>query len=79
MGLTERHWLENEDVPENYEWALEDAVWLKEQKPIYSEEMFSDHLPHCPVCKRVLPSVSQYGKSNFCHNCGQTIKWKHDS
>jgi len=26
MGLTERHWFENEDVPENYEWALEDAV-----------------------------------------------------
>lgn len=27
MGLTERHWFENEDVPENYEWALEDAVY----------------------------------------------------
>jgi hypothetical protein len=26
MGLTEGHWFENEDVPENYEWALEDAV-----------------------------------------------------
>ena len=26
MGLTERHWFENEDVPENIEWALEDAV-----------------------------------------------------
>ena len=26
MGLTERHWFENEDVPENYEWGLEDAV-----------------------------------------------------
>lgn len=27
MGLTERHLFENEDVPENYEWALEDAVY----------------------------------------------------
>lgn len=27
MGLTERHWFENEDVPENKEWALEDAVY----------------------------------------------------
>lgn len=73
MGLTERHWFENEDVPENYEWALEDAVWLKRQEPmksIYNEEMFGDHLPHCPVCKKVLPSISQYGKSNFCYNCG---------
>lgn len=27
MGLTERHWFENEDVPENCEWDLEDAVY----------------------------------------------------
>lgn len=26
MGLTERYWFEYEDIPENYEWALEDAV-----------------------------------------------------
>ena len=26
MGLTERHWFEDEDVPENDEWALEDAI-----------------------------------------------------
>lgn len=26
MGLTEGHWFENEDVPENYKRALEDAV-----------------------------------------------------
>ena len=32
MGLTEKHWFENEDVPENYEWALEDAVILKKQE-----------------------------------------------
>ena len=36
MGLIERHWFENEDVPENYEWALEDAVHnsLANKKPI---------------------------------------------
>lgn len=36
MGLTERHLFENEDVPENYEWALEDAVYnsLLNEKPI---------------------------------------------
>jgi hypothetical protein len=36
MGLTERHLFENEDVPENYEWALEDAVYnsLENKKPI---------------------------------------------
>lgn len=31
MGLTERHWFENEDVPENYEWALEDAVSIQDE------------------------------------------------
>ena len=52
---------------------------LKEQepmKPIYNEEKFGDFLPHCPVCKKVLPSVSQYGKSKFCHYCGQAVKWE---
>lgn len=42
MGLTERHWFENEDVPENYEWALEDAVFVDvdgAKKSRYSEEI----------------------------------------
>ena len=26
MGLTEIHWFENEDVPENYELTVEDAA-----------------------------------------------------
>jgi len=54
------------------------AITLLEQqkpmKPIYSEEKFGDFLPHCPVCKKVLPSISQYGKSKFCHNCGRAVK-----
>jgi len=55
----------------------ETATILKEQKavePIYNEEKFGDFLPHCPVCKKVLPSISQYGKSNFCYRCGQELK-----
>lgn len=36
MGLTERHLFENEDVPENDEWSLEDAVYnsLESKKSI---------------------------------------------
>lgn len=45
-------------------------------KPIYSEEKFGDHLPHCPVCKKVLPSIPEYGKSNYCHRCGRAVKWE---
>lgn len=41
MGLTEIHWFENEDVPENYEWNLEDAVYnsLTSKKPDDSTEL----------------------------------------
>ena len=41
MGLTERHLFENEDVPENYEWALEDAVYnsFANRKPEDSTEI----------------------------------------
>jgi hypothetical protein len=60
----------NCDVDENGLLKEQEAV-----KPIYSEEKFGDFLPHCPVCKKVLPSVSQYGKSNFCYNCKQEVKW----
>lgn len=49
---------------------------LESVKPIYSEEKFGDLLPHCSVCKKVLPSISQYGKSQFCHRCGKRVKWE---
>lgn len=52
--------------------------FLKEQeakKPIYNEEKYGDHLPHCSSCEKVLPSISQYGKAKFCPNCGQAMTW----
>lgn len=77
-GLAEPDWRMFHSDSEVQNIAKETLNLLKKQeamKPIYSEEKFGDHLPHCPVCKRVLPSISQYGKSNFCHNCGQAVKW----
>ena len=60
--------------------SAEQAVsMLKEQKtvkPIYNEEKYGDHLPHCGNCEKVLPSNAVYGKVNFCHYCGQAVKWK---
>lgn len=37
MGLTERHWFENEDSPENYERALEDTVFNEEYAKIQTQ------------------------------------------
>ena len=45
MGLTERHWFENEDVPENYEWALEDAVYNSRTNKKH------DDIIRCKDCK----------------------------
>lgn len=67
------------DVIINWKFADDTLVLLEEQKsmkPIYSEEKFGDFLPHCSICKKVLPNVSQYGKSNFCYNCGKAVKWE---
>lgn len=50
---------------------------LKEQEavePIYSEEKYGDHLPHCGNCEKVLPDNAVYGKVNFCHYCGKAVK-----
>ncbi len=48
MGLTERHWFENEDVPENYEWVLEDAVYN-----FYANKKHNDDIVRCKDCKYV--------------------------
>ena len=51
---------------------------LKEQeamKPIYNEQKYGDHLLHCGNCEKVLSSIVLYGKVNFCHYCGQAVKW----
>jgi hypothetical protein len=46
MGLTERHWFENEDVPENYEWDLEDAVYNSR-----TNKKHDDDIVRCKDCK----------------------------
>lgn len=46
MGLTERHWFENEDVPENYEWDLEDAVYNSR-----TNKKHDDDIIRCKDCK----------------------------
>ena len=51
---------------------------LEEQEPlepIYNEEKYGDHLPHCGNCEKVLPDNAVYGKVNFCHYCGKAVKW----
>ena len=50
MGLTERHWFENEDAPENYEWALEDAVYNSR-----TNKKHDDDIVRCKDCKYWLP------------------------
>ena len=81
MGLTERHLFENEDVPENYEWALEDAVFgtdvamLKEKEPKTVKEMLvvGGHLiGKCPKCSKIL-TVQDHPIA--CGFCGQKVKW----
>ena len=50
---------------------------LKEReavKPIYNEEKYGDHLPHCGNCEKVLPNNAMYGQVNFCHYCGKQVK-----
>jgi len=60
MGLTERHWFENEDVPENYEWALEDAVWKVE---CMNTKVDMVEVVRCKDCR-------WYDKkTSWCDNC----------
>ena len=57
---------------------IDDVVsLLNEQepvKPIYNEEKYGDHLPHCGNCEKVLPNDAVYGEVNFCHYCGKAVK-----
>lgn len=77
MGLTERHWFENEDVPENYEWALEDAVYDKNVSiPKKYEPVKPDYSPYyqewyCGNCGKMIPRAY-----NYCGYCGQAVKWE---
>ena len=85
MGLTERHWFEHEDVPENYEWALEDAVHenstemktlLEKQKPkqvIITTNSFGTKFYKCPRCNY---DLYVYPRQKYCGQCGQAVKWE---
>ena len=58
--------------------ARDALILLKEQeprKPIYNEQKYGDHLPHCGNCEKALPNNGVYLKVNFCHYCGQAVKW----
>ena len=78
MGLTERHWFENEDVPENNEWALEDAVHnshtnkMKEQEavPVIQREVAHLLFWCCGSC-----GVAITDGDRFCRMCGKPVKW----
>lgn len=55
----------------------EAVALLKEHQavePIYDEEKYGDHLPHCGNCEKVLPNSAIYGKVNFCYYCGKAVK-----
>lgn len=57
MGLTERHWFEDEDVPENYERALEDAI--NNTVPVV----------RCKDCKYAVPALNGFYEEGFkCEN-----------
>lgn len=76
MGLTERHWFENEDVPENYEWALEDAVYNsrpKEQEavPPIQREVMHTLVWYCGSCGLWITAGDK-----FCRMCGKAVKWE---
>ena len=60
------------------QWTDDAITLLEEQEPlepIYNEEKYGDHLPHCGNCEKVLPNNAVYGKVNFCHYCGRSVKW----
>lgn len=62
------------DVIDRMKAALETSL-QEAKKPIYNLKKYGDYLPHCSSCGKVLPNRSQYGIANFCHNCGQEVKW----
>lgn len=59
MGLTERHLFEFDDMPENYEWNLEDDLYnsITNYKPIPTEERITAG-----------DIVLDFYKCNYCGN-----------
>lgn len=67
----------NSSKRETLSWMLDELMKEQEaKKPIYNYKKYGDYLPHCPLCEKVLPNISQYGFAKFCHRCGQEVKWK---
>ena len=69
MGLTERHWFENEDVPENYERALEDAVYNSR-----TNKKYDDDIVRCKDCKycEYPNSEKEWCKKGHLHGKAET-------
>ena len=93
MGLTERHWFENEDVPENYEWALEDAVYNSRTNK--KADMVEVVLPKEQEAVKPKSKVRHganaqiqhfcgncmtllHGKPKYCSECGKKVYWHDD-
>ena len=87
MGLTERHMFENKDVPENYEWALEDAVYnSRTNKNPKDSESKTDEEQAVPVIQREVMhmlvwccgscGVAITDGDKFCRMCGKIVKWE---
>lgn len=72
MGLTERHWFEDEDVPENNEWALEDAVYNSR-----TNKKYDDDIVRCKDCKHQDPDRFDDGEGNYV--CRKGHGWKPDN
>lgn len=70
MGLTERHWFENEDVPENYEWALEDAVYTSRINKKFEEQKTSGAWRFVCYNPNYSPFDGGPDKLYECTNCG---------
>ena len=65
MGLTERHWFENEDVPGNYEWELEEAVHNSR-----TNKKHDDGIVRCKDCKHWVPESNSFGRCEQWHLIG---------
>lgn len=76
MGLTERHLFEFDDVPENYEWNLEDDLYnsVTNYKPIpVGEEITAGDVVldfyECSYCGSAIKKPWIY-----CPFCGKAVK-----
>lgn len=78
MGLTERHWFEGENTPENQEWDLEDATYSKEQEKKTGEWIYKyGNLWYCSRCREIIYSETDDDLEihhAYCSRCGAKMK-----